>query len=147
MPFGFDDSPNFGFAQGKQPSVTEPYMPTPEQVAQAEAEQNKPGLFWRALQVPNRLLGGQMVTGFLEGTGRGGIGEGLLQGFLNNPLFQLSDGLFGTHITKDVNFADVRKAFGDNDAEGGIANFAINTVGDILTSPLELMWSPFAKIV
>jgi len=151
MPFGDGNDRGFGsgggFGSRRQPSVTEPYMPTPEQVAQAQVEQDKPALFWRALQVPNRLLGGQMVTGFLEGTGRGGIGEGLLQGFLNNPLFQISDGVFGTHITKDVNFADVRKAFGDNDAEGGIANFAINTVGDILTSPLELMWSPFAKIV
>jgi len=141
---GMNDRFRLGFG-GQDSNEIAPFMPSQEEVAAQYEKQNEPGLIWKILVIPERLLGGQMIKGALRGYAEGGVTGALEEGFRNNPVFQILDALPGVNIVHDTSFVDIRKAFGDQNAEDGVANFFLNTAGEILTSPLELLWSPFAK--
>lgn len=141
------------------------YLPGEQdmEVARAELEQEKdePNFFFKLLQLPNRLLGGQMIQGFLEGAGEGGIAEGARKGFVNNPFFQILEGVgagevvgdvlegFGLKeegsvgLVEDTSFAKVREAWGWDEPNNQVARVAVDLLGELATSPLELMFTPF----
>lgn len=136
--------PFSGFGGGSQ----SPLVPSQQEVdKEAEAIQEEDGgnIFFDLLRVPSRLLGGESLKlGLKQGAedGVGGFISGVIQ---NNPLFQILDVLPGVDIVEDTDFVEVREAFGDNDAREGFGNVAINILGELATSPLELFWSPFGK--
>lgn len=123
-------------------------LPSDEQIAEEEKKQKeeKPWII-ELLEIPDEFLGGQMFKGLLTGD--------VSQGLLNNPLFQLTDAIGLTDVTEDVTFADVRegemfRAMGiggrGSEVRDGFANLVINTAGEILSSPVELFFAPFAKV-
>lgn len=151
-----------------------PFEPDEEEIekerARIEAEGSE-NLFFRALRAPKRLLGGESIQGGLEGLGREGIGEGARKAFVNNPFFQVLEGvsnvtesLFGLDIAEgagdaleflglkeegsvglveDTDFEDVRDAFGVEGFDNKIADGATLLLGELVTSPFELFFTPF----
>ncbi len=139
-----------------------------QQQLEAEGSDN---LFFQALQIPNRLLFGQSIQGGLEGIARDGIGEGVRKAFINNPVFQAVEGvsnvtesLFGLDIAEgagdffeflglkekgsvglveDTSFVEIRQALGWKELDNKILNFGRDLLGELVTSPLELIWTPF----
>ena len=128
-----------------------PFLPTEEDIlAQQEALQaeDEPNLLFKLLQIPERLLGGQSVKAFLKGTAEGGVLEGLSGAFRNNPVFQILDALPGVDIVEDVSFQDVREAVGEDflKTDNQFGQLLIDIAGEVLTDPLGLFWTPFAKV-
>lgn len=132
---------------GGRGSAIQPLLPTQEEidVAARDLEDEEENLLFRILRVPGRILGGESIKGFLAGLGEEGLGEGLYRAFRDNPLFQILDIIPGVDIAKETDFVDVRKAFGDENVEEGFSNFLINLGGELITSPLELFWTPLGK--
>lgn len=136
-------TPFQGFGGGTNPLT--PSQQEVDQEAQKVQEEDGGNFFFDLLRIPSRLLGGESIKlglkrgaedGFLAGVG------GVIQ---NNPLFQVLDILPGVDIVDDTDFVEVREAFGDKDAREGFGNVAINILGELATSPLEVFWSPFGK--
>jgi hypothetical protein len=79
--------------------------------------------------LPDQLLLGRSIRGFIRGLGP--------QSAIN-PFEGFARGLPGAELFDaelNTSFSDLRKAFGDYDAEQGALNFAVNLTGDILTDP------------
>jgi len=152
----------------------QPFEPDQQQIEQERARIESEGdenLFFRVLRAPKRLLFGESIQGGLEGFGREGIGEGARKAFVNNPLFQVLEGvsnvtesLFGLDVAEgagdaleflglkeegsvglveDTDFEDVREAFGYEGFDNAIADGATLLLGELVTSPLELFFTPF----
>ena len=137
-----------GFGGGRSAQQPQIPLPSDEQIKEEEEKlkEKKPWII-ELLELPDEFLGGQTFKAALQGD--------LGQAFFNNPLFQLTDAAGLTDVTKDVTFADVREGklfdalgIGGQGAEvrDGFANLVINTAGEILSSPVELLFAPFAKV-
>ncbi len=138
--------PTLRGAQGRDADIQE-YLPTEEDVAEAreEMQEEEPNLFFKLLQIPDRLFFGQSIKGALKGGAEEGL-LGAVGGFVqNNPIFQVLDAIPGVDIVDDTDFAEVREAFGDTDARSGIGNTILNIVGEIATDPSSFLL-PFGKV-
>ena len=105
--------------------------PTRTQVARAERERVASQQPWwaKVLGSVDILLGGRAIRGAIRGMGYNSE-ISPLEGFLR--------GLPGTDFfdaNLDTSFADIRKAFGDYNADEGAGNFVVNLVGDLLLDP------------
>lgn len=125
----------------------QPFLPSEEEIQAAQQEKEDEGgsIFFDILKVPERLLFGQSIKAAAAGAAEGPLEA--IGGFIQkNPLFQILDILPGVDITgKDVDFADIREAWGDKDAREGFENLVYNFVGELLTDPLGTLWTPFGK--
>ena len=137
---------------GGTPTDISAYMPQLPQIVRAyqDQEAQKPWCV-EPLEFFDELLFGQMVKGFLAGTGETGAGDNLWEGFRKNPIFQVIDMLLpGQPFTgRDVRFTDVRESlgwsFGQKNVNEGVANFFINLAGEIILDPSSF-WNPYGKI-
>jgi len=144
----YDDNAG-SLGMGLRPSQVNPYLPNQSQVDQAYAEQaqEEPNFFFKLLQVPERIFGGQSIKGFVEGTARGGLGEGLRKLLVNNPLNQLLEAIPGVDgLVEDTSFQDIRNSLGWKSSGNAMLDTAINIIGDTVLDPFGLMWTPFGKI-
>lgn len=133
--------PKIGLGLGQ---AQNPFLPQHEEVdAEREvlAETPSGGWFFQFLTGLEQLTGAHMIRSLISGDVEGAV--------RNNPVFQLAEMLLPEGLepefikAKPVSFSDVRAAWGNNDAEEGIGNFAINMIGDILTDPFGVLWKPF----
>ena len=106
--------------------------PEKQEISAAEQERRRSGEtpWWAYIfTLPDQLLLGRSVRGFIRGLGSNSA---------INPFEAFARGLPGAELFDaelNTSFADLRKAFGDYDAEEGALNFAVNLTGDILTDP------------
>lgn len=126
--------------------MTRQYLPQPDEidaVRKKQEEDSQQGLLSTILSFPEKLLFGQAIKGAVKGAAQDGF-SGAVMGFLRGtPFAYLGEALTGYDLYDETRFTDIRRAFGDQDVEGGGANFALNLLGEIALSPLELMWNPF----
>ena len=127
----------------------DPFLPTPTEV-QSEVEEQKQeesgSWFWDLLEFPTKLFGGHAIAGGIRGfaeEGIAGAGEGFLQGLATIPE---ALGFDTGGYARETQFADIRKAFGDNSDQTGAANFVVNLAGSLLTSPIELLVNPLGVV-
>jgi hypothetical protein len=146
LSFGSLGSLSFGGGfSSRQPDITAPFMPSPDQIAAAqEAAQQEDesgggffGFIASVFQIPERLLGIQSLKALIAGDAE--------QAVMNNPLFQITDAVGITNVTKYYDAARIRESLGDTNAREGIGNFLINTSIDILSDPGTYLM-PFAKV-
>lgn len=142
-----------GFESLRPKTDITPYLPDLSQVSQSYQQQQEEKPWWvKLLEIPDRLLGGQMIKGFLAGTGEAGATDNVIEGLRKNPVFQLLDIVnpFGDPLTgQTTSFSDVRKAldlnFGQANVDTGAANFFLNLAGEILLDPSSFLL-PFGAV-
>lgn len=171
MPFGLGEQPSVGspfadigrgpfgslFGRAKDPTDIAPFLPTEDQIATKRQEIRESKPWWvELLEVPGELLFQQSILGFMGGDGSEGAQDNIVRGLRNNPIFQLIDYLPGVDgLTDNLEFSDVRElggldflGLGGSHAEvnEGLGNFAINLIGSMVTSPLEMVFLPYGKV-
>jgi hypothetical protein len=142
VPNPFEQAFSRGFSFGGAATRVDPlaaFMPSAEMVQEERAtlDKDEPNLFFKLLQIPDRIFGGQSLKALLAGD--------LRKAFLNNPLFQVLDALPGVDIVEDIDFAEVREAWGDKNTREGVGNFFLNLAGEVLTDPSSFLL-PFGKL-
>ncbi len=118
-------------AAGETPPDLTGVWPTPVDITRAERERVASQQPWwaKVFGSVDIMLGGRAIRGAIRGMGYNSEFsplEGFLRGLPGTDFFDAN---------LDTSFADIRKAFGDYNADEGAGNFVVNLVGDLLLDP------------
>lgn len=143
---GASESSGYG-SRLRRPSDLQPFLPSNDEVERAVAQReadDKRSWVWDVFDIPSKVVGAYSLRGAIKGFAEDGL-SGAVRGAAEGYGW-LTDVLGITdHAFKATTTHDIRVAFGDDQSQSGLGNFALNLAGDIVSDPFTWIL-PFGKI-